>query len=109
MKVRGEMSPWNFARDAENETPEFRRFFVLLIVGLLIILAGITIMVVASALYGGGGSISYGALIYIGPFPIVIGTGSEAKWTVSFAIVLGILSIVMLILMRKSRGEKRSG
>jgi uncharacterized membrane protein len=108
MKVRGEVSPWNFAGDAENEMPEFRRFFVLVIVGLLTIFAGITIMVVASALYGGGSPISYGALIYLGPFPIVIGAGPEAKWTVSFAIILGILSIVMLILTLKSTDKKNA-
>ena len=77
---------------------------LLFIIGFLIIFAGIIILIVAAML--SGGSMNFGAVIFIGPFPIVIGAGPEATWMVLFAIILAVLSIIMLLVSR--RGGKKA-
>lgn len=77
-----------------------RRFFLLLIIGFLIVFAGIIIVMVAAILFGSG-SVNFGAIIFIGPFPIIIGAGPEATWMVLFGIILAVLSIIMFVIMNK--------
>jgi uncharacterized membrane protein len=67
--------------------------------GFFIILAGMIFLVVA-ALYSEG-SVSFGGFVLIGPFPIVFGGGPGAQWLVLFAIILGVLSLIIFFGMRK--------
>lgn len=78
----------------------FQKLLILLIIGFVIIFAGVTILF-ATAIFYGGGSVNFGAVIFIGPFPIVVGAGPEAMWMILFAIVLTVLSVVMFLIMRK--------
>jgi uncharacterized membrane protein len=79
------------------------RFLLLLFLGFVLVVVGVAVILVASVL-DGGGSVSGGAVIFIGPFPIVIGAGPDVTWTVLFSIILAILSIVaFLVINRKIR------
>jgi uncharacterized membrane protein len=76
------------------------RLFLLLIAGFVLIFVGIAVILVAAVLYGGG-SVSAGAVIFIGPFPIVIGAGPDVTWIVLFSIILAVLSIVVFLVMNR--------
>ena len=76
------------------------RFFLLLIVGIIIVFVGIAVILVASVLYSGG-SVSGGVVIFIGPFPIVIGAGPDVTLIVLFSIILAVLSVVVFLVMNR--------
>jgi len=76
------------------------KFFLLLFLGFILIVVGMVVILVASVFYGGG-SVSGGAVIFIGPFPIVIGAGPDVTWVVFFSIILAVLSIVVLLVINK--------
>jgi uncharacterized membrane protein len=82
------------------------RFFLLLFLGFILVVVGVAVILVASVLYGGG-SVSGGAVIFIGPFPIVIGAGPDVTWIVFFSIILAVLSVVVFLVM--NRKMKRFG
>jgi len=84
---------------ANNEADGFRKTILLFVLGFFIIFLGIIILVIATVL--SGNSANFGALIFIGPFPIVIGAGPEATWMVLLAIILGVLTIVMFLILRR--------
>lgn len=84
---------------ANNESNMSQKFLVLFIIGFFITFVGIIILIVAAVL--SNGSTNFGALIFIGPFPIVVGAGPQATWMVLFAIILAILSIIMFLISRK--------
>ncbi len=80
----------------------FKGLSILFLLGFLVILIGMILMIAATVFSGvQNGSWGAGGVIFIGPFPIVFGVGPEAHWLVLISIILAILSIVMLILMRK--------
>jgi uncharacterized membrane protein len=76
------------------------RFFLLLIAGFVLIFVGIAVILVASVLYSGG-SVSGGVVIFIGPFPIVIGAGPDVTLIVLFSIILAVLSVVVFFVMNR--------
>jgi len=82
------------------------RFFLFLFLGFALVFAGIIIVLVAAVL-SGSGSASFGGVIFIGPFPIVIGAGPEASLMVLFGIILAVLSVIVFLVM--SRRIKGSG
>lgn len=69
----------------------------LFFIGFFIIIVGVILLAVAAL--SSESSISFGGFVLIGPFPIVFGAGPEAPWLVLFAIILGVLSVVILLLM----------
>jgi uncharacterized membrane protein len=75
------------------------RFF-LLTVGFVLVFVGIVVVLVAAVL-SGGGSASAGAVIFIGPFPIVIGAGPDVTWIVLFSVILAVLSVVVFLVMNR--------
>jgi uncharacterized membrane protein len=101
-------------RSADEETRETveegvtvsSRFFLLLILGFALVVVGIAVIFTATVLYGGG-SASAGAVIFIGPFPIVIGAGPDVTLIVLFSIILAVLSVVVFLVM--NRRLRRSG
>ncbi len=68
-------------------------------VGLILILVGITLAVAATML--SGETVAAGGVIFIGPVPIVVGTGSCSIWTMVLAVVLAILGILMFVIYQK--------
>jgi len=87
----------NYPNEKQNR---FQKFLILFIIGIFITFLGIIILMVGAVLYGKG-SMNFGALIFIGPFPIVVGVGPEATWMVLFAIILAVLSIIMFLIIRR--------
>jgi len=95
MRVADEKS-----QTAEEGIAISSRFFLFLILGFVLVFIGIAVILIATVLYGGG-SASAGAVIFIGPFPIVIGAGPDATWIVLFSIILAILSVVVFLVMNR--------
>jgi uncharacterized membrane protein len=89
---------------AESEPQTSRRLFLLFVLGFFIIVAGIVVVMVAAVL-SSSGSASFGGIIFIGPIPIVFGSGPGAQWLILFAILLAVLSIVMFLITRR-RSDK---
>lgn len=98
----------NLMRSGEEESEEtaeegatvFSRFFLLLIIGFVLVFVGIAIILIAAVFYSGG-SASAGVVIFIGPFPIVIGAGPDVAWIVPISMILAVLSIVVLLVMNR--------
>jgi uncharacterized membrane protein len=80
--------------------------FLFLVLGFVLVFIGIIVVFIATVLYGGG-SASAGAVIFIGPFPIVIGAGPDVTLIVLFSIILAVLSVVVFLVM--NRRLRRSG
>ncbi len=90
----------------EEGTTVSSKFFLFLILGFVLVVVGIAVILVATVLYGGGPA-SAGAVIFIGPFPIVIGAGPDVTWIVLFSIILAVLSVLVFLIM--NRRMRRSG
>jgi uncharacterized membrane protein len=87
-------------KNEENtQIRSFEAFLILFFIGFFIILVGVLFLVAAIMLSGGTASI--GGVVFIGPIPIVFGAGPEAQWLILFAIILGVLSIIMFFILRK--------
>jgi uncharacterized membrane protein len=86
--------------DEGIETSRPQKFLILFLVGFALIFLGITILMIAALFYGPS-TINFGCIIFIGPFPIVIGVGPDATLMVLFSIIFAILSIVIFLILRK--------
>ncbi|MEM2999358.1 MAG: DUF131 domain-containing protein [Candidatus Bathyarchaeia archaeon] len=75
------------------------KLFSVLIIGFTLIIVGIMVIAFATAFNGHG--CSAGAVIFIGPFPIVIGAGPDATLLVSFSIILAVIGIVIFFVMNR--------
>jgi len=84
----------------EEGTTVSNRLFLFLILGFTLVFIGIAVILIAAVLYGGG-SANVGAVIFIGPFPIVIGAGPDVTWIVLFSIILAVLSIVVFLVINR--------
>ena len=78
--------------------------FLFLILGFILVVVGIAVIFIATVLYGGG-SASAGAIIFIGPFPMVFGAGPDVTWIVLFSIILAVLSVVVFLVMNRKFGK----
>ncbi|MEM3551049.1 MAG: hypothetical protein QXN87_04465 [Candidatus Bathyarchaeia archaeon] len=78
-------------------------FQILFFIGFFVILMGILVLMAAA--FFSRGDVSFGGFIWIFPFfPFVFGSGPEAVWLILFALILGVLSIlIFLFLWRESR------
>jgi uncharacterized membrane protein len=83
-----------------NQQQTTSRVLILFFAGFAIVLVGILVLIIAATLYGDS-STSFGAVIFIGPIPIVIGAGQQAPWMIFFAITLTLISILMFLITRK--------
>jgi uncharacterized membrane protein len=81
------------------------RFFGLIVLGIALVFVGIAILVVASLSQGGSGSV--GVVIFIGPFPIVFGSGPNSIWLILIGITLGVLSLVLFLIINRRYRSKR--
>ena len=89
---------------SEQETEEegitvSSRLFGFLILGIALLLIGIVVLVVVSLILSRSGSV--GVVIFIGPFPIVFGSGPNADWLILIGIILAVLSIVFFWVMNR--------
>ena len=75
------------------------RLLGFLFLGVALVLAGIIVIVVASVVLSGSGSV--GGVVLIGPIPIVFGAGPDASWLIGISIILTIVSVVLFLIMSK--------
>jgi uncharacterized membrane protein len=71
---------------------------MLLIVGFCIVLFGVILAFIGSTTEG---SVSSGAFILLGPFPIVFGSGNDGSLLAVLAVTLGILMVVLTYLFSR--------
>ena len=79
----------------------------LLTVGLLIILLGFALIIIGSAAQG---SASTGGVVFIGPFPIVFGSGPNGSSLALVSVVIGGVMVALVTLWGwRLLGRKREG
>jgi uncharacterized membrane protein len=84
----------------EGVTAASSRFHLLLTSGFILVFVGIAVILIVAVL-NSGGSASGGVVIFIGPFPIVIGAGPDINLIVLFSIILAVLSVVVFLVMNR--------
>ena len=84
--------------DENNELTVSSRFFKLLLVGIVLVIVGIIVVVAAFVLSGSG---SVGVIIFIGPIPIVFGSGQDEAWLILVGIILMVVSAVLYFVMNR--------
>ena len=72
----------------------------LLVLGFILMFAGIIILIAASALQGNM-DISSGGIVFIGPIPIIFGVGPNAYLAILLAAILTIIGFIMFFRLRK--------
>ena len=75
------------------------RLFGFLILGIALVFVGIVVLVVVSVFLGGSGSV--GVVVFIGPFPIVFGSGPNATWLILLGIIIAVVSVVVFWVMNR--------
>ncbi len=76
----------------------------LFLLGFFLIFAGL-IVLVASALLGDDATVSGGAIIFVGPIPIILGAGPYGFSAVVLAAVLTLIGFVVFVWMKR-QGSK---
>ena len=87
------------SEDEDEEIQVSSRLFMFLMLGFAVVIIGIILVMAASLL--GGGSASVGGVIFIGPFPIVLGAGPDAAWLIAISIAISVVMILAFVLMRR--------
>ncbi len=65
-----------------------------------LVLIGMVVMMIASFTQGHG-TTSGGAVILIGPIPIVLGNGPESAWLIALAVMITAIALVASLLARR--------
>ena len=73
--------------------------FGFLLLGITLVFVGIAVLVVASVVLGGSGSV--GGVILIGPIPIVFGAGPDAGWLIVISVILTVVSVILFLVMNR--------
>jgi uncharacterized membrane protein len=90
---------------AQTGTPEFRSvspmglswiFFA----SFALVIIGIVVMMIASFTQGHGQT-SGGAVILLGPIPIILGSGPESTWLIALAAIITVIALVVFLLTRR--------
>ena len=76
----------------------------LFLFGFLLIFAGV-IVIMASAFLSDGANVSGGAIIFVGPIPIILGAGTDAFLAIILATVLTVIGFIMFFWIRKQFPE----
>jgi len=79
--------------------------FALIFLGVMIVLTALLLLVYSETkekeTRGGG------AIVFIGPIPLVIGTGPNTRWMILFAVILTATTIMMFLIYRKEPKTSR--
>jgi uncharacterized membrane protein len=67
----------------------------LYLAGFLLVLAGIALLFIGSA---GSSSASFGAVVFIGPFPIAFGSGPDAGTLILIGVAISIAMVLIFFL-----------
>jgi uncharacterized membrane protein len=71
----------------------------LLLLGFLLIFIGMLLIMITTVLYGT--SANFGAIIFIGPIPIVLGAGPDSICAIIIAVAVTIVGVILFLLLRK--------
>ena len=85
--------------EQEQESPSSLPMKLFLL-GFLLVFVGV-VVIMASALLGGDGTVSGGAVIFVGPIPIILGAGPDAFLAIIIAAVLTLIGFVAFLWMRR--------
>ena len=81
------------------------RLLGFLLLGIALVFIGIAVLIVASIVLSGSGSVV--GIILIGPIPIVFGAGPNLTWLIIISLIVAVLSVALFILMsRRARKEE---
>ena len=87
-------------QETENEgVTVSSRLFGFLILGIALIFVGIVVLAVVSLFLSSSESV--GVVVFIGPFPIVFGSGPNSDWLILIGVILAVLSIVLFLIMKR--------
>ena len=86
--------------ETEQEPGQASLPMKLLLIGFFLMFAG-AVALMASALLGDDANVSGGAIIFVGPIPIIFGAGPDAFLAIILAAVLTIIGFILFFLMRK--------
>jgi uncharacterized membrane protein len=92
----------SLATQVTEETWVSATLFKLFFLGFFLMFVGVVVLIVVAALQGGA-SASGGLVIFIGPFPIILGAGPNASLTLLFAVILTIVGFVVFFWLRKTK------
>jgi LPXTG-motif cell wall-anchored protein len=84
----------------EQTSTGFGRWGWVFAAGFGIIMVGMLLIGASSAL-SGSGSTSTGIVIFIGPFPIVFGSGPDAAWLILIGLIIAAISAVLFVVRRR--------
>jgi uncharacterized membrane protein len=76
------------------------RLLPLFFTGFVIVFIGMALMMMAS-LFSGAGQVSGGAVIFIGPIPIILGSGHFSLQLFVLAMVLTVIGVIFFVRTRK--------
>jgi uncharacterized membrane protein len=76
-----------------------RRLLGFLLFGIALVFVGLAVLIIASVVLGGSGSV--GGVILVGPIPIVFGAGPEASWLIAISVIMTIISILLFLVMNR--------
>ena len=94
----------NDEEDEEDGVSISGRLLGFLLLGIALVFVGIAVLVVATLVLGGSGSV--GGIILIGPIPIVFGSGPDAGWLIAISVILTVASIALFLIMNKRSRRK---
>jgi len=85
--------------DEDNSEAPVRSIPVrLFFIGFFLIFMGIIIVILATLL-NGNSNLSGGLIIFVGPIPIILGSGPYAFYAILFAIILTIVGFIIFFLL----------
>jgi len=90
------------ATQAKEETLMSATLFKLFFLGFFLMFAGVVVLFIAAALQGDT-SASGALVIFIGPFPIILGAGPHAFLSILLAVILTIAGFVVFFWLRKTK------
>ncbi len=76
------------------------RLLPLFFTGFFIVFIGMALMIVSS-LFSGAGSVSGGAVVFIGPIPIILGSGPISLHVFTLAIILTVIGVIFFMRDRR--------
>jgi len=88
----------------EDGTTISGRLLGFLLLGIVLVFVGIAVLVIATLVLGGSGSV--GGIILIGPIPIVFGSGPDAGWLIAISVILTVVSLALFLIMSKRYRRK---
>jgi uncharacterized membrane protein len=82
--------------EAQVWTTPMKLFFV----GFLLTFIGFIVLIISTVLQENS-SVSGGLIIFVGPIPIILGSGSYAVFAILLAVILTIIGFIMFFVLRK--------